>query len=88
MVHLVISSFNTDPAYLLALSRSFIIYDQSSDKKIKAGLIESSVKRGWDVRFTENLGHNLNNILDFIIDNYYQLKQQSNVLVLITLSSV
>ena len=75
MVHLVISSFNTDPAYLLALSRSFIIYDQSSDKKIKAGLLESSVKRGWDVRFTENLGHNLNNILDFIIDNYYQLPE-------------
>jgi hypothetical protein len=70
VVHLVISNFNTDPAYLLEVSNEFVIYDQSDDENIQMLLRKLSESKPGKVRFTENLGHNLVNILDFIIENY------------------
>ena len=86
MVHLVISNFNTDPSYLLDLSKQFVIYDQSNDSNIRALLEElgqskkinkkTKKEREGGVLFTENLGHNLLNILDFIIENYDLLPEK------------
>lgn len=73
MIHLVISNYNADPSYLFELSDSYTIYDQSDDRKTQDSLKQLREEMNVEVHFTENLGHNLNNILDYIIDNYDQL---------------
>lgn len=76
MVHLVISNFNTDPSYLFELSKSLTIYDQSEDEDTRHLLRQIRDNMSVEVHFSKNLGHNLNNILDFIVDNYYQLPEK------------
>ena len=68
-IHLVISNYNTDPRYLIPLGDSYFIYDKSDNPYFK-DLIPSFTS---NFKFTHNPGHNLCDILDYIIENYENL---------------
>lgn len=69
--HAVISTFNTDPSYLLKYFNSYSIYDQSSDIEFSAKLL----KKFPDSQKTSNSGHSLSHYLIYIIDNYENLAE-------------
>lgn len=67
--HLVISNYNCDPTYLLNLTDAFSLYDKSDDPGYSYLIAQISK----NVHFTHNYGHNLCDILDYIVDNYDSL---------------
>lgn len=67
--HLVISNYNCDPTYLLNLSDTFSLYDKSDDPYYEYLIAQLSK----NVHYTYNYGHNLCDILDYIVDNYESL---------------
>jgi hypothetical protein len=66
--HLVVSTYNCDPGYLLKLGIPYTIYDQSDrpDEAVR-------ISKYQNVKVTPNVGHSLNNIFDYIIENYETL---------------
>lgn len=65
----VISNFNTNPFLVAKYSKDFIIYDQSNK------VIQDELKSLRDKRiiFSDHVGHNLQDYLNYIIDNYENL---------------
>ena len=69
--HLVISSFNNSGELLIGYGSSYSLYDQSNTNEwaeinSKLGAIKAT-----------HVGHDLNNILNFIIDNYGNLPDRT-----------
>lgn len=69
--HAVISTFNTDPGYLLNYFESYSIYDQSYDAKLSTYLLQEFP----DLVKTSNSGHSLSHYLMYIIANYENLAE-------------
>jgi len=67
---LVISSFNNTGEHLTKYASDYILFDQSSDSKwYLANRQLGAIK-------TSHVGHDLNNILDFIVDRYDDLPEK------------
>jgi hypothetical protein len=67
--YFVISNYNTIPKQYLEYCNNYIIYDQSTDKKVSEQLENS----GWNVSFVDHTGHNLSDYFRYIIDNFDRL---------------
>jgi hypothetical protein len=66
--HMVISTYNCDPGYLIDLGIPYTIYDQS-DQEIFAKEISNLA----NVNLRPNVGHSLSNVFEYITDNYDSL---------------
>ena len=67
----VIHNFNTVPEKLLEYCKDYIIYDASSDEKVRNDL----EKRGYHYVPVENTGHNITSYFRYFADFYDKLPE-------------
>jgi hypothetical protein len=66
--HMVISSYNCDPTYLIDLGIPYTIYDQSDEENFVREILKFK-----NVHLRPNVGHSLSNIFEYISINYEEL---------------
>lgn len=69
--YFVIHNFNTDPSKLIDMCNDYIVYDCSTDIKVKQILADKNM----NVIDVDNTGHNISSYFHFFSENYDRLPQ-------------
>ncbi|MFI3213749.1 MAG: DUF3431 domain-containing protein [Eubacteriales bacterium] len=67
----IIHNFNTVPEYLLEYCKDYMIFDASTDEKVRKQLIEKNLNHVS----IENTGHNITTYFQYFADNYESLPE-------------